>query len=84
MGVKPDIEVFPGKVNTQEDGFSIKESDLKQHLESELEKIDKNKKEDKQENKDNKNLISQKQINDDAQLNSAIDTIKILNIKQGR
>ncbi|MCW1578549.1 hypothetical protein OLT33_09045, partial [Campylobacter jejuni] len=32
----------------------------------------------------NKNLISQKQINDDAQLNSAIDTIKILNIKQGR
>ncbi|MCC2987603.1 peptidase S41, partial [Campylobacter jejuni] len=61
-----------------------KESDLKQHLESELEKIDKNKKEDKQENKDNKNLISQKQINDDAQLKSAIDTIKILNIKQGQ
>ncbi|EOK1059433.1 hypothetical protein OLT17_02105, partial [Campylobacter jejuni] len=41
-------------------------------------------KEDKQENKDNKNLISQKQINDDAQLKSAIDTIKILNIKQGQ
>ncbi|MCW1624769.1 hypothetical protein OLU47_04275, partial [Campylobacter jejuni] len=40
--------------------------------------------EDKQENKDNKNLISQKQINDDAQLKSAIDTIKILNIKQGQ
>ncbi|MCW1523014.1 hypothetical protein OLR59_05420, partial [Campylobacter jejuni] len=39
---------------------------------------------DKQENKDNKNLISQKQINDDAQLKSAIDTIKILNIKQGQ
>ncbi|MCW1521695.1 hypothetical protein OLR57_03940, partial [Campylobacter jejuni] len=37
-----------------------------------------------QENKDNKNLISQKQINDDAQLKSAIDTIKILNIKQGQ
>ncbi|MCW1512522.1 hypothetical protein OLR50_04630, partial [Campylobacter jejuni] len=36
------------------------------------------------ENKDNKNLISQKQINDDAQLKSAIDTIKILNIKQGQ
>ncbi|MCW1650490.1 hypothetical protein OLW38_04015, partial [Campylobacter jejuni] len=27
---------------------------------------------------------SQKQINDDAQLKSAIDTIKILNIKQGQ
>lgn len=39
VGVKPDIEVFPGKVNTQEDGFNIKESDLKQHLESELKNL---------------------------------------------
>ncbi|ECL3264391.1 S41 family peptidase [Campylobacter coli] len=85
VGVKPDIEVFPGKVNTQEDGFNIKESDLKQHLESELEKLDKNeKKEDKKEQKNDKNIITQKQINDDAQLKSAIDTIKILNIKQGQ
>lgn len=85
VGVKPDIEVFPGKVNTQEDSFNIKESDLKQHLESELEKLDKNeKKEDKKEQKNDKNIITQKQINDDAQLKSAIDTIKILNIKQGQ
>ncbi len=85
VGVKPDIEVFPGKVNTQEDSFNIKESDLKQHLESELEKLDKNeKKEEKKEQKNDKNIITQKQINDDAQLKSAIDTIKILNIKQGQ
>lgn len=85
VGVKPDIEVFPGKVNTQEDGFNIKESDLKQHLESELEKLDKKEqKETKKEQKNDKNIITQKQINDDAQLKSAIDTIKILNIKQGQ
>lgn len=81
VGVKPDIEVFPGKVNTQEDGFSIKESDLKQHLESELEKINKDKKEDKMETKNNKNILTQEQINNDAQLKSAMDTIKILNLK---
>ncbi|MFQ6341841.1 S41 family peptidase [Campylobacter sp. VTCC 70190] len=81
VGVKPDIEVFPGKVNTQEDGFSIKESDLKQHLESELEKINKDKKEDKAETKNNKNILTQEQINNDAQLKSAMDTIKILNLK---
>lgn len=34
--------------------------------------------------KNDKNIITQKQINDDAQLKSAIDTIKILNIKQGQ
>lgn len=81
VGVKPDIEVFPGKVNVEEDGFSIKESDLKQHLESELEKINKDKKEDKAENKNNKNILTQEQINNDAQLKSAMDTIKILNLK---
>ena len=50
-----------------------------------MEKLDKNeKKEDKKEQKNDKNIITQKQINDDAQLKSAIDTIKILNIKQGQ
>ncbi|TKX32151.1 S41 family peptidase [Campylobacter estrildidarum] len=79
VGVKPDIEVFPGKVNTQDDGFSLKESDLKQHLESELEKTKNKKIEDNKE--DDKNVITEKQINDDAQLKSAIDAIKILNIR---
>lgn len=80
VGVKPDIEVFPGKVNTLDNNFSIKESDLKQHLESELEKLDR--KNIKIETKSDKNLITQSQVNDDAQLKSAIDTIKTLNIRR--
>lgn len=79
VGVKPDIEVLPGKVDTREDGFNIKESDLKQHLEGELEKLEK--KESKNDKKATKELISTEQINNDIQLKSAIDTIKILNIK---
>lgn len=42
------------------------------------------KKKTKKSKKNDKNIITQKQINDDAQLKSAIDTIKILNIKQGQ
>ncbi|MBK1971589.1 S41 family peptidase [Campylobacter sp. TTU_617] len=80
IGVKPDIEIFPGKVNTDKNSFTIKESDLKQHLENELEKLDKQK-DLKNQNKDDKNLITSKQINEDAQLKTAIDTIKILNLK---
>lgn len=80
VGVKPDIEVFPGKVNTPQESFSIKESDLKQHLENELEKLDNDNKQ-KKEQKDDKNMISQTQINEDNQLKSAIDTIKILSLK---
>ncbi|WP_442862750.1 S41 family peptidase [Campylobacter sp. W0018] len=82
IGVKPDIEVFPGKVSTQEEGFSLKESELKQHLENELQKTD-NKKEEKKEEKSDKNIITSKQIYEDAQLKSAIDAVKILNIKGG-
>lgn len=79
VGVKPDIEVLPGKVDAKEGGFSIKESDLKQHLEGELEKLEKKK--DKEAKKAEKDLITSQQINEDIQLKSAIDTIKILNIK---
>ncbi|KAA6225525.1 MULTISPECIES: S41 family peptidase [unclassified Campylobacter] len=79
VGVKPDVEVFPGKVSMLENNFSIKESDLKKHLESELEKLSKTKVDKK--DKDEKYFITQRQINDDVQLKSAIDTIKILNIK---
>ncbi|TKX31354.1 S41 family peptidase [Campylobacter aviculae] len=81
IGVKPDIEVFPGKVSTQEDGFNLKESDLKQHLESELEKTGKNNKKDEEKQENDKNIITEKQINNDVQLKSAIDAIKILNIR---
>lgn len=82
IGVKPDIEVFPGKVSTQEEGFNLKESELKQHLENELQKTN-DKKEEKKEIKNDKNIITLKQIYEDAQLKSAIDAVKILNIKEG-
>ncbi|MFY0745868.1 S41 family peptidase [Campylobacter sp. LH-2024] len=81
IGVKPDIEVFPGKVSAQEEGFNLKESELKQHLENELQKTN-DKKEEKKEEKNDKNIITLKQIYEDAQLKSAIDAVKILNIKE--
>jgi len=40
VGVKPDIEVFPGSVNSKKNDFSIKEADLKKHLQEELVKVD--------------------------------------------
>lgn len=82
VGVTPDIEVFPGKVSKDENnGFEIKEADLKKHLQAELDKIGHNdKKEDK---KEDKNIINKEQINNDIQLKTAIDTIKILNITKG-
>ena len=94
-GVIPDIIVFPGKV-TQEnnDTISIKEKDLKKHLEAELQKIDHNKAAQKKQkasgesntSKENhatgaeeqKGVVTKKQINDDLQLKTAIDVLKAL------
>lgn len=82
VGLEPDIEVAAGKI-TQDESFSIKESDLKQHLQGELEKIGADKKASKSESKEDKNIITSKQINDDAQLKAAVDAVKILNIQRG-
>ncbi|WP_308400881.1 S41 family peptidase [Campylobacter insulaenigrae] len=81
IGVNPDVEVFPGKVSKEENhGFEIKEADLKKHLQAELDKMGG---ESKKENKEDKNIINKEQINNDIQLKTAIDTIKILNITKG-
>ncbi|AJC87659.1 S41 family peptidase [Campylobacter insulaenigrae] len=81
IGVNPDVEVFPGKVSKEENhGFEIKEADLKKHLQAELDKMGN---ESKKENKEDKNIINKEQINNDIQLKTAIDTIKILNITKG-
>lgn len=106
VGVKPDIIVHPGKVPLDdENDFSIKEADLKKHLENELSKIenpnlDNSKTQDKNSTKENtdknktKNqsttkkstdnnktlTITTQQVNNDIQLKTAIDAIKILNI----
>lgn len=83
VGLEPDIEVAAGKITSQDESFSIKESDLKQHLQGELEKIGAEKKASKSESKEDKNIITSKQINDDAQLKAAVDAVKILNIQRG-
>ena len=86
-GVTPDIIVFPGKVTRENnDTLSIKEKDLKKHLQAELLKIEKpGKKETKnsEENnttaaKEKKELITDRQINNDLQLKTAIDVLKAL------
>ncbi len=79
VGIKPDIEVFAGEVDVDDNNFTIKENDLKKHLTKELKKItkDKEKKERKVAKKD---LIDTKAIYKDAQLKSAIDVLKALMI----
>jgi carboxyl-terminal processing protease len=88
-GVTPDIIVYPGKVaRDNNSSFIIKESELKKHLEDELEKIEtqkdkKSKKEDnksKKKIKDDKTIITEDQIYDDAQLKSGIDILRALMI----
>ena len=81
-GVEPDIVVFPGKVPQQdENAFSIKESELKKHLTNELSKIDANSDKNTTKITDNKTIITEANVNDDIQLKSAIDAIKILQLK---
>ncbi|MDY0116047.1 MAG: S41 family peptidase [Sulfurimonadaceae bacterium] len=80
VGVKPDIEVFPGEVPFTEDEFSIKEADLKKHLTEELEKVDEKTKkvENTNEDKGKKDIISQSELNKDMQLKEAVDILKAL------
>ena len=81
-GVEPDIIVFPGKVpQHDENAFSIKESELKKHLTNELSKIDANSDKNSTKITDNKTIITEANVNDDIQLKSAIDAIKILQLK---
>ncbi|WP_292656240.1 S41 family peptidase [Nitratifractor sp.] len=86
-GVIPDILVFPGKVTREDnDTISIKEKDLKKHLQAELLKIEKPKKTEVKKSEENnttaakekKELITDKEINNDLQLKTAIDVLKAL------
>ncbi|WP_229203878.1 S41 family peptidase [Campylobacter anatolicus] len=84
VGVTPDVIVYPGKVPQSDSStFSIKESELKAHLQGELEKINiKPSEANKTEQKDEKNIITKQKIDEDIQLKTAIDVIKVLKIKQ--
>ncbi len=82
VGVTPDIKVLAGSVDTVENKFMLKEADLKKHLESELEKVDGKKKEQK-EDEDDKTIITDQQLTKDIQLKEATDIIKALIIVKG-
>jgi len=84
VGVTPDIIVHPGSVPMDNNSsFTIKEKDLKKHLEGELDKIG-NKKallsEEHNSTVEDKTIITKRQIYDDAQLKSATDILKVLMI----
>ncbi|QHG91647.1 S41 family peptidase [Sulfurimonas sp. CVO] len=82
IGVKPDIEVFPGEVTTNKNDFAIKEADLKKHLEEELEKVD-GKIEEDEAQEDSKYIITDEAINKDMQLKVGVDILKALIITKG-
>jgi len=82
VGVTPDIEVSYGEIKKADEGISIKERDLRKHLESELEKVDGVKKDKKK--KEDKTVITEEQIYQDLQLKSAVDILKALIINNGK
>ncbi len=83
-GITPDIVIYPGKVPENENKFSLKEADLKHHLEQELKKLDDKTPNSKEVDKDKKNKeekeVTPKMINDDIQLKTAIDSLKTWSI----
>lgn len=83
-GITPDIVIYPGKVPENENKFSLKEADLKHHLEQELKKLDDKNSNSKEADKDKKNEeekeVTPKMINDDIQLKTAIDSLKTWSI----
>lgn len=83
VGVSPDIEIASGEVKNHDKQFNIKESDLKKHLESELEKTD-DMIDVTETNATNKTTITPEQLNRDIQLKEGVDIIKALIIVKGK
>ncbi len=80
VGIEPDLVVLPGKTPNEADEFSVKEADLKKHLQGELEKVDGRKdknvaQKDEKEKRDSK-VITKDDLLNDIQLKSAIDVLK--------
>ncbi len=85
VGVTPDIEVSRGKVPTaKQSEFTLKEADLKLHLEQELRKIDGNTTKSEDDNQTDDSIITSDQLLEDIQLKEAVDIIRALNIITGR
>ncbi len=83
VGVKPDIEVFPGETKIHKNEFAIKEADLKKHLEEELKKVDGKKDKKKADTKEKKDIITPEMMAKDNQLKIAVDILKALIITKG-
>jgi len=80
-GIIPDIESYAGEVpGKKDDEFSIKERDLKKHLEVELEKTGTKVKKDTDKKDDT--IISKETIYKDNQLKTGIDVLKALILTQ--
>ncbi len=83
-GVTPDIIVHPGEIKeSKDDEFTLKEAELKKHLEVELAKTeDKNTTKEAKDKKlkNDKKIIKKEDIKKDAQLKCAIDAVKIQQI----
>jgi len=91
-GVEPDIIVYPGEATKKkENEFTLKEAELKEHLKTELAKVDGNKTKDsnskknsKKDDKKKKKVITKDDIYKDAQLKSAYDILKVLILEKGK
>lgn len=89
VGVTPDIIVHPGEFTSRENGFSLKEADLKKHLQGELDKVNgdgtdhNSTKTTEEKKKIDKSVITQKQLLKDNQLKDAVNILKALSIVKG-
>ena len=78
-GIVPDIYSYKGAApSAKEDDFSIKEKDLKKHLEVELEKVDGKKDKKVEDKKEDKKIITKEMIYKDNQLKTGVDVLKAL------
>ncbi|MCK9373177.1 MAG: S41 family peptidase [Sulfuricurvum sp.] len=84
VGVTPDIVVASGEVKNHEKQFNIKESDLKKHLEGQLEKTTHDMIDVTEVNATNKTTITADQLDKDIQLKEGVDIIKALIIVKGK
>jgi len=77
VGVEPDVKVKQAKIEEVDEGFEIKEKELKKHLQAELEKID-GKKAKKKKKPKSKNVLKDKDVNRDFQLKTGINILKAI------
>jgi len=90
-GVTPDVIAYPGKAPQKDkNALMIKENELKQHLKTELEKIEAKAKDNNATSSENnttkiekKKVISTEDLFKDAQLKEAYDILKVLILQKG-